>query len=137
MRQTDTEVTTVNGVQGQYSLLQIWVETVVAEVTRVVTWPIISLKQDDAARTFKNRMARDKCGYVLTYTLNPTSQTITGVTVTATDNTCDVPIPVTVPGKVVDSKGFPTEQVGNDPLTVWVTLSGSPVEFVLGTSIGW
>jgi len=82
-------------------------------------------------------MARDKCGYVLEYTLNPTSQTITSVTVTATNNICDVPIPVTVPGKVVDAKGFATEQVGNDPLTVWVSLSGSPVELVLGTPVGW
>lgn len=40
---------TVNGISGQYSLLQMWVETVVAEVTRLVTWPIITLKHDDVS----------------------------------------------------------------------------------------
>lgn len=39
----------IGGVSGQYSLLQLWVETVVTEVTKHVNWPIISLKHDDVS----------------------------------------------------------------------------------------
>lgn len=47
LRWEGVDKTTLNGVLGQYSLFQMWVETVVAEVTRLVNWPIISLKHDD------------------------------------------------------------------------------------------
>jgi len=35
MRQTDVDTTVVNGVSGRYSLLQMWVETVTTELTRM------------------------------------------------------------------------------------------------------
>lgn len=80
-------------------------------------------------------MARDLCTPVLTYTTDPIAQTISGLTITANSNTCNVPIPVTVPGPVTDTQGFTTEQIGSDPLTIWVNLSGSPVTFSLTTPI--
>ena len=78
-------------------------------------------------------MTRDGCAYGLTYAV--TSGSITGVTVTANGNTCSAPIPVTVPGAVTDTQGFTTEQVGSDPLTIWVQLSGSPVSFTLSQPV--
>lgn len=78
-------------------------------------------------------MARDACSYGLTYAV--TSGSITGVTVTANGNTCGTSIPVTVPGKVTDTQGFTTEQIGSDPLTIWVQMSGSPVTFTLSQPI--
>lgn len=78
-------------------------------------------------------MARDACAYGLTYDV--TSGSITGVTVTATGNTCSSSIPVTVPGSVTDTHGFTTEQIGSDPLTIWVQLSGSPVSFTLSQPV--
>lgn len=82
-------------------------------------------------------MTRDKCLPALTYTTDPTAKTITGVTLTATSNTCRVTIPVTVPGSVTDTQGFTTEQIGSDPLTIWVQLSGSPVTFTLTTPVAF
>lgn len=85
--------------------------------------------------TFTARMGRDACGYGLTWAFD--NQQITGVTITATGNTCSYPIPVTFPVAPTSTQGFTTEQVGNDPLTVWVQLSGSPVTFTLSTPIAW
>jgi hypothetical protein len=59
---------------------------------------------------FLNRMKRDACKPVLTYVTNPTAKTITGVTLSATGNTCSEKIPVT--GSVTDTQDFDTEQIG-------------------------
>ncbi|TVY39443.1 hypothetical protein LSUB1_G004310 [Lachnellula subtilissima] len=132
--QTASE-TIINGVSTKYSMLQAWVETVVQEMVRIVNWPIISLKHDDIATAFASRMARDACGASLTFNVNPTAQTITGVTLTTTGNTCSTTIPVTVPGTVTSTQGFRTEQIGSDPLTIWVQMSGLPVTFTLSKPI--
>jgi hypothetical protein len=137
LRNADVNSTVVNGVSQKLSLIQIWVETVVAEMTRLVNWPMITLKHDDIGTSFKNRMARDGCNAGLTYQINHLTSTITGVTLTATGNKCSVPIPVTVPGTVTDTQGFTTEQVGSDPLTIWVTLTGKPVSFTLTKPVAW
>jgi hypothetical protein len=82
---------------------------------------------------FLARYNRDKCGYSLKYATE--NKKITGVTVSATGNTCTEPIPVTFPVAPTSTQGFATEQLGADPLTVWVNLSGSPVTFTLPTPI--
>ncbi|KFZ02885.1 hypothetical protein V502_11414 [Pseudogymnoascus sp. VKM F-4520 (FW-2644)] len=126
---------TINGVSGQYSLLQAWVETVLGEMIRLVTWPIITLKHDTLATTFMDRMTRDACNPQLRYTINPTANTVTAITVTTNGNTCAKPIPVTVPNSVTSTSGHTTEKIGSDPLTIWVTMGGSPVTFTLSTPI--
>jgi hypothetical protein len=123
------DVTTV------YSLLEVWVEMVIREFIRLVNWPLVSLKHDDINASFKDRMTRDACKYKMAWDVNPTTGVITAVTVTATRNTCSVPIPITVPGTVTDTQGFTTEQIGHDPLTIWVKLTGSPITLTLGTPV--
>ena len=81
------------------------------------------------------RMIRDQCFPNLSWNLDTATETITGVTVTSAGNTCTEPLPITVPGTVTNTQGFTTEQVGSDPLTIWVTLSGSPVTFTLSTPV--
>ncbi|KAH8802483.1 hypothetical protein F5884DRAFT_683853 [Xylogone sp. PMI_703] len=128
--------TTINGVTSQLSLIEAWVETVFQEVTRLVTWPIISQKHADFSAGFANRMALDGCSASLTYVTNPSAKTITGIQVTSGGgNKCSVPIPVTVPGSVTSTQGFTTEKIGSDPLTIWVKLTGTPVTFTLSTAI--
>ncbi|OWP04291.1 hypothetical protein B2J93_9359 [Marssonina coronariae] len=129
--------TTINGQSKKLSMLQAWAETVVQEMVRLVNWPMISLKHDDIATDFTNRMARDKCQPALSYTTNPSAKTITAVTLTTAGNTCAAKIPVTVPGSVTSTQGFTTEQVGGDPLTIWVQMSGSPVTFTLSTPVAY
>ncbi|KAF7949836.1 uncharacterized protein EAE97_003345 [Botrytis byssoidea] len=126
---------TINGVTAQRSLLMAWVETVTTEFVRLVDWPLITHKHDDLAAIFVNRMTRDSCGASLSYQLDTTSSSITGFTLSAKGNTCSTPLPVTIPGSVTDTKGATVEQIGNDPTTLWVTLSGAPVSFTLTTPI--
>lgn len=135
LRQTDVPNTTINGVSSQFSMLQSWVETQVAEFTRLVNWPIITLKQADAYTQFTARMARDQCGYGLTYSY--ANSKITSITLTANGNKCSSLVPVTFPtnAKPTNTQGFTTEQIGNDPYTVWVSLKGTPVTFTLATPI--
>lgn len=155
MNYVTAPATTINGVTSKLSLLQSWVETVTQEMSRLTNWPIISLKHDDVSWTqwllfqqfkpntsqfsveFAKRMTRDNCAPDITYAVDSTARTITGVTISATGNTCSVEIPVTVPGLVTDTQGFRTEQIGNDPLTIWVNLSGAAVltSFTLKTPI--
>ncbi|KAM0195996.1 hypothetical protein ACHAPC_000486 [Botrytis cinerea] len=87
------------------------------------------------AAIFVNRMTRDSCGASLSYQLDTTSSSITGFTLSANGNTCSTPLPVTLPGSVTDTQGATVEQIGNDPTTLWVTLSGAPVSFTLTTPI--
>ena len=133
LRNADVDAITINGVSAKYSIFQAWVEVQVAEFTRLVDWPLITLKHSDMSAQFLDRYNRDACGYSLSYTI--ANKKITGVTVSATDSSCNSPIPVTFPSAPADTKGFTTEQVGSDPTTVWVQLSGSPVSFTLSTPI--
>ncbi|XHG09471.1 hypothetical protein AWENTII_012527 [Aspergillus wentii] len=133
LRNADVADITINGVSGKYSIFQAWVETQVQEFVRLVDWPIVTLKHQDMSAAFLARYTRDACGYALSYATS--NQKITGVTVSATGNTCSTPIPVTFPVAPTSTQGFTTEQLGSDPLTVWVTLSGSPVTFTLSTPI--
>jgi hypothetical protein len=129
--------TVINGVSQKLSMFQAWVETVIQEMIRLVNWPIISLKHDDFSTAFANRMVRDGCAPQLTLITNPSAQTITGVTLTTTGNTCGTTIPLTVPGTVTSTQGFTTEQLGSDPMTIWVSMKGSPVTFTLSTPVAF
>jgi hypothetical protein len=52
-------VFTVGSQTGQLSLHQIWVETILQEYYRLANWPILTVKHDDLAQLFRNRMARE------------------------------------------------------------------------------
>ena len=130
---TTVNATLVNRSLQTLSLIQIWIETQIAEFQRLVTWPLITLKHDDIAASFKARMIRDSCNPNIAMVVK--NGQITGFQVTTTGNTCGTVVPVTVPGSVTSTQGFNTEQLGNDPLTIRVQMSGSPVTFSLTSSI--
>ncbi|KAJ5566100.1 hypothetical protein N7535_007738 [Penicillium sp. DV-2018c] len=133
LRNVDVEPITINGKSDRYSIMQAWVEVQVQEFVRLADWPIITLTHAEMSAGFLARYNRDKCGYALKYVTN--DKKITGVTVSANGNTCSEAIPVTFPVAPTSTQGFATEQLGADPLTVWVKLSGSPVTFTLSTPI--
>ena len=87
-----------------------------------------------------DRLTHDasECEPKLTYTLSDDAASITSVTVTANNNTCDVPIPVTFPratGVQPEGQGIELEQLGSEPLVVWTTLSGEAVTLTLDEPI--
>lgn len=73
-------------------------------------------------------MLLDACKPVVEYSTS--NGAIRGFTVSCgTTNSCEVPIPVTLGKKLADTKGFVTEQIGSDPMTLWVKLDGEAVSF--------
>ncbi|KAF2760099.1 hypothetical protein EJ05DRAFT_498070 [Pseudovirgaria hyperparasitica] len=135
LRQTDVANSVVNGVSAKRSLLQIWVEVVLGEMTKLVTWPIISTKHDDLVQSFLDRMARDQCNYGMTYNYDAAGTSIVSVTVSALVSTCTARIPVTFPGPVQSQGSATPEQLGSDPLTLWVLLEGTEQTFQLATPV--
>ena len=134
LRVADVYNTTINGVTKQRSLYQMWADTIGGTLTSMVNWPLVAIKIDDLVQVFITRMIKDQCNpttqMIFTTTNNITQ--ITGFVVGCTGNSCPTPIPVTLPsGNVTDLQGSTVEQVGNDPMTLWVTLSGSPLTFTL------
>ena len=124
---------TVNGVTSNISIFQAWVEVVVQEFSRLVNWPLVTIKQDDLATSFRARQARDACSPNMSYTI--ANGKITAVTVTANGNTCSQKIPITLPTTVTSTSGLTSEKIGNDPQTYWITLSGAPKTFTLSTPV--
>jgi hypothetical protein len=137
MRQTDMETITVGNQSGKMSLVMIWVETVLQELTRLTGWPITSLKHDDVAQYFIDRMTLDACKPALSYSHSENGQTIVSVTVTTSGNSCAVPVPVTIPGGSTTASGGSqrVDQVGSEPPIVWVSMQGSPVTLTLNAPI--
>lgn len=69
---------------------------------------------------------RDQCRPSLTWQTTSDGTAIESVTVyTAGGNKCGTPIPITLPSTPTSSDGATMEQVGTDPLTLWVTMSGT------------
>ena len=134
LRAADVPATPVGSVNA-YSLLQIWVETVTQEMMRLTNWPMVTKKHDDLAQLFLQRMARDQCSPNLTYQYSADGSTITGVTVTASGNSCSAPIPVTLPSPGTALGSAISDQLGSEPLILWTTLSGSPVTINLATPV--
>lgn len=135
LRQSDLTPVTVNGNTAQYSLLQMWTETIVQKFNSLVNWPMVAASHDKLATVFANRMARDQC--VMSYQNTISKGKITAVTLTPTGQ-CPALVPVTLPGPVVSSAlAVQKEQIGNDPLTLWVDFSywTVPVTFTLKTPI--
>lgn len=85
-----------------------------------------TLKHDDLMQAFLNRQARDLCRPSMTWQISSDGRSIEGISVyTAGGNKCGTTIPITVPAAVSSSSGATREQLGSDPLTLWVTMSGA------------
>lgn len=68
----------------------------------------------------------------MTYTYSDDATSIVSVTITSVDDACDVPIPVTFPQTAavrVDGGDVEVEQIGSEPIVLWVRLSGEPLSF--------
>jgi hypothetical protein len=129
LRAADVPPTVVNGEERQLSLIQIWTEVVTQEMVRLTDWPMITKKHDDTAAAYIDRMARDQCSPSLTWNHSEDGNAIVSVIITtATQNKCKTPIPVTFPKGVRSvPPGARKEQLGSDPLTLWVSMTGNPV----------
>jgi hypothetical protein len=100
------------------------------------TWPLKTLKQDDLVQQFVNRQTRDLCRPSLTWTTTADGASIESVNVyTAGGNRCGTTIPITVPGALADTTGATREQLGSDPLTLWVSMTGASRQYRFSQAI--
>jgi len=124
---------------GNYgeSLLEDWTRAIVNSYTQYVDWPLISIKIDRQAEIFYERAEREACRHESKLIME--DDKIVAVKVTATSGDCTVP--VTVPSGVNESslpEGSTLEQVGHDPLTVWVPLKkGESQTIELSQAVSW
>lgn len=103
---------------------------------RSTTWPLKTLKHDDLAQAFLNRQARDLCRPSMTWTTSANGASIESVNVyTAGGNSCKTTIPITVPAAVSSTTGATKEQLGTDPLTLWVTMGGASRNYKFTTAV--
>jgi len=135
MRHIDMPVFTVGSVTKQMSIIEIWVEIIAQEMTRLTNWPIVTLKQDDIAQVFVDRMIVDNCKPALSYNYSSDGSSIESVTLTTEGNTCAVPVPVTLPTEAKSDGNVRADRVGSEPLIMWVTMAGSPVTMKLATPV--
>jgi hypothetical protein len=100
------------------------------------TWPFKTLKHDDLAQAFINRQTRDLCRPSMTWTTSSDGANIESVNVyTAGGNNCKTAIPITVPVAVSSATGATKEQLGSDPLTLWVMMSGASRQYKFSSAI--
>lgn len=137
MRQTDMETITVGSETAQMSLLMAWVETIAQEMYRLTDWPMTSLKHDDIAKYFIDRMTLDGCTPKLSYSFSDNGNAIQSVTVSTEGNSCSVPVPVTIPAGSATASGgsAQTDKVGSEPTIMWITMDGSPVTLSLSDPV--
>jgi hypothetical protein len=135
MRISDTPKITLLGKNKKWSLLMAWTESVIGELIRLTQWPIVTLKHDDIANAIINRKTLDECRPNMAYQLSDDRTSITGVIVNAANARCTTGIPVTVPVQVTSANSATKEQLGKDPLTLWVSLGGSRKTYTLSSSI--
>lgn len=100
------------------------------------SWPIKTLKHDDLAQAFLNRQSRDLCRPSMTWTTSANGNEIESINVyTAGGNKCATTIPVTLSSPVSATNGATKEQLGSDPLTLWVTMAGASRQYVFSKGI--
>ncbi|KAI8825008.1 uncharacterized protein EV422DRAFT_564363 [Fimicolochytrium jonesii] len=123
-----------SGATGRFGLAQQWAENIVGTLTKAVRWPIISAHMDVHHEAFRNRAKRDLCKPTLTLSIDRTASSSSylkaiGFSV-ATESNCTLAITLPVP-VLGPCGGCRLEQVGVDPLTVWVPMVGGapPREF--------
>lgn len=143
MRMDDLPSMTIGSGDGSYtgkmSLIMAWTETIAQEITRLTNWPVTSMKHDDIAQYFVDRMTLDKCAPSLSYGFSADGNSITSVTVSSAGpegaNKCSVKVPVTIPSGTVSGATVTADKVGSEPPIQWVTLNGAPVTLKLSTAI--
>ncbi|KAJ6258557.1 hypothetical protein Dda_6601 [Drechslerella dactyloides] len=102
------------GVTGPWSLIQMWVESILDEFTQYVNWPVRTLMQDDLGSDYVARMNRDLYSdYSVAWTTSrgpDGTRYITGFTVDIGNSSWSGEVPVMLPGDLVSVYGARIEQ---------------------------
>jgi len=117
-----------------HSLLQDWVEAVINLYNKYVEWPLVSYKLDDLNQLSIDRLNTQLCN--ASYKLNVEDGYLTEIIVSTPPNSKCI-LPLTVPEDVVRKPEFNYEQLGNDPLTVWINIDANVEVVTLDPPLLW
>ncbi|KAG4104976.1 hypothetical protein H8356DRAFT_1635662 [Neocallimastix lanati (nom. inval.)] len=138
LRNVGVPEVTIEGVTGNFGLLQQWVERIVAEIKKYMDWPLISKKMDDLADTYIQRLDQSKCKPQYTMVIDDKTFNINEIKVAATTGACRVPLFVVGGTEFQNGSVSEIEQYGNDPATAWIDLNGNAPKSVKFTKdIKW
>jgi len=129
LRNADFPEITIGEATGKFGMMQQWVERMVIELNKYVDWPVRSIKMDDLAKTYIDRLDKMECQPQYTMIIDDATGIIQEIKVekTGTKN-CKVPL-FMERNKVsfADIDNVSTEKYGNEPETAWIDLKDGPV----------
>ncbi|OUM59544.1 hypothetical protein PIROE2DRAFT_14877 [Piromyces sp. E2] len=149
LRNEDFPETVVGGkVKGKFGMMQQWVERMVIELNKYFDLPVLSVKMDDLAATYIDRISRDSCKPYYTMVIDKETNIIKEVKVESTNElelsiVGDYPAKCRAPLLAMRNAGFmkndeiEIEKIGKEPETGWIVLDkpGSPKSFKFAKEI--
>jgi hypothetical protein len=137
LRNADVGEFDVQGVKGQFGLLQQWVERIVIEIKKYLDWPLITKKMDDLVETYKTRISQKQCMPKYTMVVDDSSMTISEIKVASTNGECNVPLFAIRDTKFDESTVDSIEQIGDEPATAWIKATTEPKSVKFTNDIKW
>jgi len=132
LRNADYPVVTIGTATGNFGMMQQWVERMVVEFNKYFNWPVISIKMDDLAATYIDRISRASCQPEYTMVIDDATGIISEVKVQSKEDVkldivgdykakCRAPL-LAMRNVEFNKKGVEVEQIGDEPPTAWIVL---------------
>jgi len=133
LRNEDFPVVTIGTATGNFGMMQQWVERLVVEYNKYFDLPVVSIKMDDLAATYIDRISRNSCKPEYTMVIDDTTGIITEVKVESKEDVKldivgDYKAKCRAPLFAIRDAGFnkknvdDIEKIGDEPPTAWIVL---------------
>jgi len=137
LRNEDAPEVDIEGVKGNFGIMQQWVERIVVEIKKYMDWPLITKKMDDLAETYKTKINQEKCMPKYTMVVDDATMNISEIKVSSTTGECEVPLFIVRDTGFEESNVKNIEQIGNDPATAWISATTEPKSIKFTNDIKW
>jgi len=134
LRNDDFQPTTIGTATGKFGMMQQWVERMVVELNKYFDWPVKSIKMDELATVYIDRISRASCKPQYTMVIDDATGIIKEVKVESTEELkldiagnyyeaqCRAPLFAMRNVGFHNNNNVVVEQVGNEPPTGWIVL---------------
>jgi len=128
LRNADFPEVTIGEATGKFGMMQQWVERMVVEINKYVDWPVRSIKMDDLAKTYLDRLDKMECQPQYTMIIDDNTDIIQEIKVEKT-GTKDCRVPLFMERNKVSfiDLDINTEKYGEEHETAWIDLKEGPV----------
>jgi len=133
LRNEDFQPVTIGTATGKFGMMQQWVERMVVEINKYFDWPVRSIKMDDLAAVYIDRISRDSCRPQYTMVIDDKTGIINEVKVQSTNDLkidiagdfeakCRAPLLALRNVDFQKSDVEKVEKFGDEPPTAWIVL---------------